>query len=340
MLLVRNILQQNNDILHAIRGGETLLFLSLKIPKCNPVTPTRYPEKREMEPKSKKWVNGGLMAICLLIVYAFSSSRDVANTISIEDAIKTGTIQVTMIANGGFSENSVALKIINKSADDLQLIVNAGSVFYSTDPGEQELVVPIDQLILVKARAQMHEQLSAYCTEANDKVPQEKGPMTMKTSSNKKLLALTSYLNKNKVSPDTYQDAIWSVTDQHSLSNIVVSKKEDRELRTFLANLTGMKDTWYSSPQERVVRIDRQIVQETVTINGELSFKTTVGAVVHQEIHKKDTGLLFKSEKRNTIKTGNVDYSFFIKVRGWEKGEYEVRVMEGATLIASYPFVI
>jgi hypothetical protein len=293
-----------------------------------------------MGKKSQKWINGGLMVICLLIVYAFSTNADVAKTISIEDAIKTGTIQVAMTANGGFSENSIALKIINKTADDLKLIVKAGSVFYSTDPGEQELVLPIDHLILVKSRAQVHEQLSAYCTESSDKVPAQNGKLTMKQSSNKKLLELTTYFNKNKLSPVTYQDAIWSVTDQHPISNIVVNTKEDRDLRTFIAGLTGLKDVWYSSPQERVVSPDRQITQETVTISGDLSFKTKVGAVVHQEIHNKETGLLFKSDKRNTIKTGTVDYSFTIKVRGWDKGEYEIRVLEGSTLIANYPFSI
>jgi hypothetical protein len=256
------------------------------------------------------------------------------------DAVTFGALGYIEALEQGFSQNSIALKITNKTADDLKLIVKAGSVFYSTDPGEQELVLPIDHLILVKSRAQVHEQLSAYCTESSDKVPAQNGKLTMKQSSNKKLLDLTTYFNKNKLSSVTYQDAIWSVTDQHQISNIVVNTKEDRDLRTFIAGLTGLKDVWYSSPQERVVSPDRQIIQETVTISGDLSFNTKVGAIVHQEIHNKETGLLFKSDKRNTIKTGNVDYSFTIKVRGWDKGEYEIRVLEGSTLIANYPFSI
>ena len=129
--------------------------------------------------------------------------------------------------------------------------------------------------------------------------------MTMKKSSNKKLLELTSYLNKTPASESCYQDAIWSITDQHPISNIFVNKKVDKELRTFLAGVTGMKDVWYSSSQERSITPERQIIQETVTIIGDLKFNTKIGAVVHQEIHKKDTGLLFKSDKHNTIKTGS-----------------------------------
>ena len=126
-----------------------------------------------MENKSKKWVNGGLMLICLVIVYAFSVKTDQPQKVSIEDAIQTGKIQVTLIANGGFSTHSVALKIISKSSEDLQLIVNAGTIFSTADTGEQELILPIDHLILVRSRAQVHEQISAYCTEAGDKVPKE-----------------------------------------------------------------------------------------------------------------------------------------------------------------------
>lgn len=81
-------------------------------------------------------------------------------------------------------------------------------------------------------------------------------------------------------------------------------------------------------------------MSETVIVKGDLSFTCNKGALVYQEIVKKDGTLMHKSNKTNTVRTGNVDFSFSLKVKGWEKGEYSLKVKDGSQVLAEYPFQI
>lgn len=293
-----------------------------------------------MEKKGRKWINFSITILCATFAWAFTNISETDETVNLQTALSNGQLQAEIISNGGYSQNSVHLDLVNKTSRILKVVVPAGSLFKTDDNSEQELVVPRDQLIVLNPKAQLKQDLSAYCTEASDLVPQKGNKFTLTHVKEKNLSSLINYLNKNNVSTTSIQEAIWSVTDKHPISHVSVTNSADKELRNFLCQLTGMKDTWYSSPQERIVTADRRIIQETVTIKGDLKFQCKVGAVVDQEIHKKDSGLLFKSDKRNTVKTGNVDFSFTLQVKGWEKGEYEVLVKEGESILGRYPFSI
>lgn len=309
---------------------------------CNNKFPHRYPvlNREKMETKSGKWIGGSLLVISVIVLAAFNVKRLEQQTISLEDAIAAGQIKMQANSLGTYSDESVLLKIQNNTPSILKVKVKAGTMFAPGDDGEQTLITIDDQFIVLQPKSANQLNLKAYCTEANDRCPSDEGSFTLATNKNAELSKLVAFVRGKSISAQCYQDAIWAVTDAHPISNIQATTAVEKEMRKYIATITNKPDTWYTTPQSRVVDANRNIQQETVVVKGMITFTCDKGSVVHQELVKKNGDIMYKSDKTNTIQSGKVDFSFTVKVRGWEKGEYAVRVMAGTKELTSYPFAI
>jgi NAD(P)H-dependent FMN reductase len=281
-----------------------------------------------------------LIASCALIVMAFTIKSDQHAVIDLETALKEGKIAAGFQSTGTYHGQSVSMNLKSNLGTVLKVKIPAGTLFISEDKGEQELVTVTDQIIVLQPRSQQQQNIYAYCSEASDRCPADGGKFSFKKSEDAQLRKLLGFLKTNKVSEGTIQDAVWAVTDRRPVSNIDYQIPADKELRKFVASMNGQSDPWYSTPQQRNVRTGGEIVSETVIVKGDLSFTCNKGAVVYQEIVKKDGTLMHKSNKTNTVRTGNVDFSFSLKVMGWERGEYSLKVKDGSQVLAEYPFRI
>lgn len=294
-----------------------------------------------MEKKLKKAAVNSVLFVCVVLLAAFTRTNEDVQVFDVQTAISSGKIIAKFNSNGTYSGESVDVSLTNNLNQRIRIRIPAGSIFSPSDDGEQDLISVEDQFIVLQPKARIEETISAYCKQASDRCPSEQGSFKLLKSTDVEMGKLLTYLKDHKVSSGTLQDAVWTVSDRHAVSNIQVSIPADQELRKYLSTVTGLKDTWYTTPQQRVVEDDGRIVHETVVVKGEIKFVSRKGAVVHQEIARKDGTLMFKGEKSNTMATtGNVDFQFTIRVKGWEKGEYQVRVMEGEKELISYPFAI
>ena len=281
-----------------------------------------------------------LIAGCALIAMAFTIKSDQSTVVDLETALKEGKISVDFNSTGTYHGQSVNMNLKSNSGSPMKIRIPAGTLFISEDKGEQELLTVNDQIIALQPRSQQQQSVSAYCSEASDRCPAKGGKFNFKKTDDARLKKLLVFLKTNKVSEGAVQDAVWAITDRKPVSNIDHLIPADKELRKFVASMNGQSDPWYSTPQHRNVRTGGEIVSETVIVKGDLSFTCNKGALVYQEIVKKDGTLMHKSNKTNTVRTGNVDFSFSLKVMGWEKGEYSLKVKDGSQVLAEYPFQI
>ncbi len=50
--------------------------------------------------------------------------------------------------------------------------------------------------------------------------------------------------------------------------------------------------------------------------------------------------MLFKLSESKAELGGEVGYEFNLKVQGWKKGNYEIRLMDGTKLVKTFEFVV
>lgn len=283
-----------------------------------------------------------LLLIFLSIPMLIALNNTGARKLTIDEAIQQKLITATATSNGKYNQESVQITMSNRSASKLIIVIPAGFSFYPGDEGEQTLVTTEDQFLALEPNASNKKWIKAFCSEASDSSPTEFSTFTFGKTKNPSIQKLVDYTNAHKVSPSTLQDAMWAVSSDRSISNIVAETPEDKALRTFISELTGKKDAWYTSPQNYELNESRNIVSETVKIQGDLVFSLNESTTFYQEIRKKDGEVMMKGQKTLTLAKGdNIKFHFRIEVTGWEKGEYDVFVISTKNkIVTQYEFAV
>lgn len=244
---------------------------------------------------------------------------------TINEAVKAGLIKVDINSNDERSYSKVYLTVRNLSSTQQRILIPAGTLYEPDEDDEQELIQLNDEILVVNGRSENSIEINTFCTEASDRSPD--GTFSLKANKNEKLQKLISYMGENPGSKDGLQDAVWAISDNHSVNNIPGGNEQQDALREFVATLTGQENSWYSSPQQYNVDRYGNINRETVHVTGELAFTADRAMSVHEEIQNGDGETMIKSDRHFQLRGGNVRYTFSIRVKGWEKGTYFVKVI-------------
>lgn len=285
-----------------------------------------------------------LLILFLLVsvvgLLSFQNKSITQEIITLSEAINAGKISVQTKSTGGYSGPCVAMTITNKSRQPLRIKIPAGTQYIPEDEGEQTLIQIEDKDVLVNSSNSKSIQVEAYCMEASDRCPSSSANMKLGTNTNKNLNNLISYLKGKTIDRNSFQDAVWAISNGHSISNIVAEDEQTKALRKYVASLTGQKDSWYTSPQSVQVDNRGNFNYSTVTINGELAFNCTKGKPIFQELKKENGEVMFTSEQMFTPVTDHVRYEFKLSVKGWEKGNYYVDINDGEKQLAKFTFKV
>lgn len=278
--------------------------------------------------------------ILCLIFFASSFIYSPTKTIDLQTAIQSKQVTADISSNGKYRGRSVQLSLNNTSDQSIEIKIPAGTIYMPSDDGEQTLVQLEDEMIALAPGKSNQLLVPAFCTEASDRCPKRDGKFTIGKTKNAKLKKMISYLKGKKIDKSTYQDAVWAITDNESISNIDAADPATTAFRKHVAALTGQKDTWYTSPQEHQVDQRGNINSETVTIKGELKFNSDGKSAVHQELCDHTGKVLYKSNASTPRKSDNVTMRFSVRVKGWEKGDYIVKVVQGTKELKQFPFKV
>jgi len=283
-----------------------------------------------------------LLLFLIPIPLFLALQQPATENISIDDALRQKLITLKATSNGKFSHESVVLVAQNLSTKNITIAIPPCYSFYPSDEGEQTLITTEEQLIVLNSKAQIKQLIKAYCSESSDTAPTANTSFTFGNTKRQDLQKLMAYTAKNKVSAEALQDAIWAVSDGHSIANIFAETKEDKDLRQYVAETTGRENPWYTSPQNHQLNAARNIVSETVKIEGDLVFSLSENSSIYQEIRNKAGEVKMKGTKTlDLTRSNNIKFHFRIEVTGWEKGEYDVFVMSTKNkLVTKYSFAV
>jgi len=288
----------------------------------------------------EKALRVGLPALLCLGLYAFQLMRATPVPLTLEEALAKKMISCTATSTGGHSGSSVAITVTNLSASPLTITIPDGTVFKPSEDEDQDLLITEPHVISLNGKAVNKRVLDGYCMEASDHSPTRNNTMKISKTSNKDLLALTRFLDKKGYDNGTIQSAVWAVSDKHPISYIDNEDVKTKELRSFLSTLTHQPDPWYEAEPKVVVREDRIIETNPVSVSGKIQFESD-GQVTITEVVKNAAGTVVNtSDAIDFPKKGTWTYKFTLTVEGWEKGAYSVTVMNGTNALETFPFTI
>jgi hypothetical protein len=290
--------------------------------------------------RKEKWFKAGLLVALCGGLYAFQLMKAAPTTLTLEAAIAQKKVNCRLTSTGTFSGESVSVSITNLTAAPLNITIPNGTVFKPEDEGDQDLIIVQEQAIALNSKATVKQVLDGFCMEADDHSPKADGGMKLSRTLNPKLQELTAFMNNKGYDSYAIQDAVWAVSNGHSVSNIGNGDEKGKSLRTFICKLTNQQDTWYETKQERIVTPERIIESNPVSVNGTLSFVSDGQVKIHEVVKKAGGEVMNTSDEMEFPRKGKWNYGFTLTVKGWEKGNYVVNVMDGTKVLQAFPFTI
>lgn len=283
----------------------------------------------------------GIILIVSIAMRVNSVIVDDESTMSLNDAIKNKFLSADVKGNGGHSGNCLKVSFKNLQNKKLALTIPAGTMFKPGDDECQNILVPQDQKMIFAANETRTAFVKGFCCEASDRSPGKDMAFTISANKDPKMIKLFNFLKGKNYSDGLLQEAIWCVSDNHEVSDVYAEKMEAiKPLRDELCKITGQKDTWYSTPKQHEVDEEGNISHVTTSVTGLIKFKALKAAKLHNEIFDSSDKLLVKNPNEFSLKPGDVEYEFNIRVGGWKKGTYYVKVFEGDKVIHKQEFKI
>lgn len=273
------------------------------------------------------------------------SMRTVSNNeqlISLDKAMADGLLDIKVSSTGGYSGKCLEIAVMNKTRKPLNIKIEAGTVFLPEDESMQNIFVVNDQAVALLPDRLTRHQVAGYCCEAGDRCPSDGTAFKVSKMNNSKLLQLSAFMHDKKFDDEVKQNAVWCVSDNHSVSDIWSENPDEvKSLREELCKITGQKNVWYSNKNKVTVDESGIINREPVLVSGEISMTIDHPISFTREILHEDGSVMFTFPgETNVTRTGKFAYDFELTVRGWEEGKYFVQLRNGDQVLLKQEFKV
>lgn len=260
--------------------------------------------------------------------------------LSLQDALNQNLVSISLESEGGYSGKCVAIHVTSNSSKKYNLVLKPGDLFISELDDNQNILV-VEEQVLAMQECEDDFRVEGFCCEAHDSSPGEGDGFTLTKIKDEKLLDLANYISGKGVDTDNKQSAIWAVSDGYSVSDIYPVNDASKGLREFVCNLTNQDDVWFNTKKNYHITEARQIVAEPVLITGKVEYKVEKPGMLHCFVVDADGNEMIRMGNGSKVPyAANLSFEFQGKVKGWDPGDYYVKVLLDDKEIHSQKFSV
>lgn len=274
------------------------------------------------------------------LLLSVQKNSTISKNLTFSEALSQGLLICKSSGAGGYSGKSVSLNLTNKSASSLTILIQPGTLFYPSDPGQQTLITMENQLISLAPSEKKKETIYAYCSEAHDRSPTVETTFSIGRNNNPKFDSLFTFMKPLKIPSNYLQSISWAISDNSPVSAIGSETIELKKLRKYLYKVTGQEEENFTSDFIESVDERGYIVRTLYRVKGFIEFNSDKTKWLHQEVYDENGKLKFKSMQAFEIPRGKSDYSFNLVVKGWKEGNYTMKLKCGSEVVEKYPFKV
>lgn len=292
--------------------------------------------------KAVKLSGIGFVWVLAMVLSGYKTSATYNEvSVTLSEALQKKWITSEYTGAGSYSGHCIKISVANLENKNIKVVIPAGTMFKPSEDDMQNILVTEEQVLALEPKGKKQTLLRGYCCEATDRSPAKDISFTLSANKDPKMAQLFTFIKGKKFSDQIQQEAVWCISNNHQVSDIYAPNMASiKPLRDELCRITGQKDTWYNTPKTHSVDANGNISHNTTEVNGLVKFKVVKEAKVHNEVHDANGNLVLKNPNEFTVRPGNVEYEFGIKVQGWVKGTYFVKVFEDEKVIHQQEFRI
>ena len=265
-----------------------------------------------------------------LFLFIISAGILSAKSYTLQEAINQKIVNVAVLSEGGHSGKTLKLRLRNLTKKKFQIVVESGLIFHPFDSSYQDLINIATKILAFDKEQIRVSYLTALCIEASDLSPSKGHDFSIGDEAEDKLMDLICFVEKQRLQKEaSVQNAIWCVTDGHSVTSI-----SNQKLAIFTAELVDQPVPEYLVRNRYLPRPGQQAYQyRPVSVEGILKFSTQQAADYSFGIYNQGGQQVLTVFENQSLRSGHHQFKYMMEVRDKPQGKYYARIKSGENVM-------
>lgn len=268
--------------------------------------------------------------VILMVLMLSLSNTNVSNSrefLSISKQMENRKLTAEITGKGGYQENCLNLKLKNQTPDTLFVKLEPGRRIVCEDSSYQDIFIVKEKLIILPPLASLTTDGYGFCCRASKGSPARNVKFNIGYMAPPEWIELAEVINQNNFPTNAVQNAVWVLSDNHSIASIHYEKMEEIELlRQTVAKIKGITLPWYSITYEKDTAM--LFSERPEKLYGKINYYINKNAIISINIRGPKGRLMATPVPEETMNPGNHEYKVDLNIKGWPKGEYDICVYE------------
>jgi hypothetical protein len=266
-------------------------------------------------------LNALLTGFCLLSIISK------ANQMTLHHALQNGLIKINITSSGGHSEKCIELNVQNNGNAPLNLCLEPGVILDNLDDQQQDIVVVKTLKIKLNSKQKIDTAVYGFCCQSGNGSPQKGQKFILGKKADSLMVKLCKYIDTHNIAPDRAQNAIWVISNKHTLASLGCANDTSLAALFKICNKKNNEPLpWFYIGYSKIPGVVFSNLPCKVVLNFEYTKKTdkelTI-AVYDRAGHKVKTLLA-----NSYAAPGNKTFHFDFDIVNWEHGKYTLKVKE------------
>lgn len=268
--------------------------------------------------------------IIMVIIMLSLSNTNTSNSrefLSMSNQIENHKLAVDITGKGGHQENCLSFTLKNRTSDTLFIKLEPGRRIVCEDSSYQDIFIVKEKLIILPPLVSLTTDGYGFCCRASKGSPARNSKFNIGYMAPAGWVELAEVINQNSFPSNAVQNAIWVLSDNHSIASIHHEKMEEIELlRSTVAKIKGIILPWYTITYEKDTAM--LFSERPEKLYGKINYYTNKNAIISINIRSPKGRLMATPVPEETMDPGNHEYKLNLNIKGWPKGDYDICVYE------------
>jgi hypothetical protein len=181
------------------------------------------------------------LSTLLIIFISPLKAGDLHKEYLLSEALKERRVNLCAEGLGGYSKKCLFVTIKNTTSLPIHITVDPAMIFRPVDSNQQDLVTAGSEYVVLAPLESKSISLNAFCGKSYARAPSRNTKFVFLKQGNKAFVEAMRFISKNKLFNSIGQAAVWSFTNNKSLSAIYNPDQSEisNQLIKLIAKLTN-----------------------------------------------------------------------------------------------------
>lgn len=275
----------------------------------------------------------------LLLMALIMLSASLGNAMDISEAYANELIEINITgldySETIYKDKDIKIGILNLTGGSVEITARPGFVFGSAEGDVQDMILTEPLHMIASHESYTEDAVHAMCIQSSNKSPLAESVFYAKHYAGGSMETLAEFIHDNQYQNHMGQEAMWVLSNDHSVYNITGYADVANPIRQYVADLTGVFfDT--SLVDKQVNYVPRTHKEYALYLKFYLQQREDIKLQVYNQKGEFDRDLMIYRDQE----AGQYNFKYKISLYGMLGEKYYVRLYVGEDMRNEFTLLI